>query len=136
MDTPVGEPVAGTVTWVAPMVDERTRLVRARAQIPNPDGLLRQGMFAEVDASLSSPAHALRVPASAVQRVGDRPFVFVRRESDLFAARRVQVEARLPSDELVISAGIDQDDDVVVAGGFSLKSALLASRLGAGCSDH
>lgn len=136
VDTPGGEPVAGSVTWVAPVVDERTRLVRARAEVPNPRGLLRQGMFAQVAISLSAPNHTLRVPSAAVQRVSDQPFVFVQREPDLFAARRVQVEARLPSDELVISAGLGADDDVVLAGGFSLKSALLASRLGAGCADH
>ncbi len=130
------EPIAGSITWVAPVVDERTRLVRARGVVPNEGGRLRQGMFVDVDAALASQPDALRVPASAVQQLSDRPFVFVQREPDLFAARRVQLGARLPNDEYVVHSGLGLDDAVVVEGAFSLKSALLASRLGAGCADH
>ena len=50
-------------------------------------------------------------------------------------ARRVEVGDRLANDELVVIAGIEPGDAVVLDGGFTLKSALLASRLGAGCTD-
>ena len=130
-----GGPIRGTVTWVGPVVDERTRLVRARAVVPNPDGLLRQGMFADVSAVLERLPGAVRLPSSAVHRVSDLPFVFVQEEPDLFAATRVEVGDRLATDEFVVNAGIGLDDAVVVEGGFTLKSALLASRLGAGCVD-
>jgi cobalt-zinc-cadmium efflux system membrane fusion protein len=128
-------PLEGAVSWVGPVVDERTRLVRARALVANPGGVLRQGMFADVTAVLEARPDAVRLPASAVHQVSDLPFVFVQEEDDLFAARRVEVGERLPSDEFVIRAGIGLDDAVVLAGGFALKSALLASRLGAGCAD-
>ena len=132
----VAEPISGAVTWVGPVVDERTRLVRARAVVDNPEGLLRQGMFADVTAKVAALPDAVRVPTSAVHQVSERPFVFVRQESDLYAARRVHLGARLPSDEYVVSSGLQSDDAVVLTGGFALKSALLASRLGAGCADH
>lgn len=130
-----GEPSRGTVTWVGSAVDERTRLVRARAVLPNPGGRLRQGTFADVSVVLESPPEAVRLPTSAVHKVSELPFVFVQEEPDLFAARRVEVGSRLADDELLVSAGIRPDDVVVVDGGFTLKSALLASRLGAGCVD-
>lgn len=127
--------IDGTITWVGPVIDERTRMVRARGVVPNSDRGLRQGMFAAVTAVLESIPDSLRLPASAVHRVDDLPFVFVRGEPDLFEARRVDVGDRLPSSEFVIRAGISPDDIVVLVGGFALKSALLASRLGAGCAD-
>ena len=130
-----GEPVLGSVTWVGPVVDERTRLVRARAVVPNRDGMLRQGMFADVTAVLEELPGSVRLPSSAVHRVGDLPFVFVQEEEDLFEARRVEVGDRLDDDHLVVTAGIGSSDAVVMDGGFTLKSALLASRLGAGCAD-
>ena len=130
-----GEPVLGNITWVGPVVDERTRLVRARAVVPNPDGVLRQGMFADVTAILENLPGSVRLPSSAVHRVGDLPFVFVQEEDDLFEARRVEVGNRLDDDHLVVTAGIGTSDAVVMDGGFTLKSALLASRLGAGCAD-
>jgi len=129
-DSPTGQ-----VTWVAPVVDEKTRMVRARAVVPNPHGALRQGMFADVSAVLDASTDSVLLPASAVHRLSDLPFVFVQQEADLFAARRVEVGDRLPSDEYVIRTGISADDSVVLTGGFTLKSALLASRLGAGCAD-
>lgn len=128
-------PVRGAVSWVGSAVDERTRLVRARAVVPNPERLLRQGMFADVTAVLASSPGAVRLPTSAVHQLSDLPFVFVQEEPDLFAARRVEVGNRLADDQLLVSAGIHPDDVVVVDGGFTLKSALLASRLGAGCVD-
>ena len=130
-----GAPVLGNITWVGPVVDERTRLVRARAVVPNPEGMLRQGMFADVTALLENLPGSVRLPSSAVHRVGDLPFVFVQEEDDLFEARRVEVGDRLDDDHLVVTAGIGSSDAVVMDGGFTLKSALLASRLGAGCAD-
>ena len=130
-----GESVEGKITWVSPVTDERTRLVRARGAVPNDNGALRHGMFADVTPRVGSEANGLRVPASAVHRINNLPFVFIRLETDLFAARRVEAGDRSQSDEVTIRAGLSKDEDVVVTGGFSIKSALLASRLGAGCTD-
>ncbi len=131
-----GQALAGVVSWIGPVVDERTRLVRARAVLDNPGGVLRQGMFADVTAIVEALPDAVRLPSSAVHQLSELPFVFVQQEADLFAARRVELGVRLPSDEFVIRAGIGPEDAVVMTGGFSLKSALLASRLGAGCAHE
>jgi cobalt-zinc-cadmium efflux system membrane fusion protein len=60
--------------------------------------------------------------------------VFVRSEDDLYEARLVRLgEVRDGAVEVV--AGLSAGDPVVVAGSFELKSQLLISRLGAGCTD-
>jgi len=128
-------PARGTISWVGPVLDERTRLVRARAVVPNAERYLREGMFAEVSTALERPHGALQLPSSAVHRVGDLPFVFVKQEEDLFEARRVELGERLANDKLVVNDGLQAGEAVVMEGGFTLKSALLASRLGAGCTD-
>lgn len=143
VDTPIqvtvrgleGEVVEGQITWLGPIVDPKTRMVRARGVVPNDAGALRDGMFADITAIVGEHPGALRLPASAIHRIDNLPFVFVRKEPDLFAAQRVRVGDRLPSDEIVVHEGIQADDAVVTTGGFSIKSALLASRLGAGCTD-
>ena len=127
--------VEGRITWVSPVVDPRTRLVLARGAVPNDDGALRQGMFAEVSAILEAHPDAIVLPSSAVHRVDEAPFVFVRVEPDLFAARRVDIGDRTAAGEVPVFRGILSDDAVVMRGGFAIKSALLASRLGAGCTD-
>lgn len=125
----------GRVTWVGPSVDQRTRMVRARGVVPNDEGRLRDGMFADVAVTLDVHPGALRLPADAVHRLDSLRFVFVRLEPDLFAARRVELGDRLPSDEIIVHGGVDPADEVVSQGSFVIKSALLASRLGAGCTD-
>lgn len=41
-----GRPVTGFVAYVAPDLEVRTRTVKVRLNVPNPDGRLRPGMFA------------------------------------------------------------------------------------------
>jgi len=128
-------PIEGQITWVSPLTDERTRMVRARGVLPNADRLLRHGMFANVSAQTSKSGQAMRLPASAIHQIDNHPFVFTKLEEDLYAARRVEVSRRLPSDEFLVLSGIRPEDEIVMTGGFSIKSALLAERLGAGCTD-
>jgi len=48
LDVPAfpGRPVTGFVAYVAPDLEVRTRTVKVRLNVPNPDGRLRPGMFA------------------------------------------------------------------------------------------
>ncbi|MDP7111650.1 MAG: efflux RND transporter periplasmic adaptor subunit, partial [Myxococcota bacterium] len=78
VDGVVGQTFQGEVTWVASEVDPRTRTVTARAEIDNPDGLLRAGQFAHATVQLTLPHDGATVPLDAVQRVGDEEVVFVR----------------------------------------------------------
>lgn len=131
-----GEPLRGELVWLSPQVNERTRMVRARASVPNDRGVLRHGMFAEVRAGLEAPAETLVVPGEAVQDIDGLAFVFVKAEPDLYEARRVEVgPAPAGGGRVAVSEGLDPADEVVVAGGFTMKTEFLKSRLGAGCVD-
>jgi cobalt-zinc-cadmium efflux system membrane fusion protein len=59
----------------------------------------------------------------------------VKSSEDLFEARPVTLGVKY-NGRVQIAAGLGPDEPVVVAGGFALKSQLLASRLGAGCVDE
>ena len=39
------EEVTGKVTWISTAVDERTRTLQVREELPNPDGRLRANTF-------------------------------------------------------------------------------------------
>ena len=125
----------GKLTWIASEVDERTRMARARAELSNPDGLLKARMFARARIVTKHIEGAVLVPPSAIQHVEGRAFVFVRAEDDLFEARVVELGAVLDGRQEVRS-GLRANEPVAVAGGYALKSQLLISRLGAGCADH
>lgn len=128
------QPFAGKLTWIAAQVDDRTRMVRARAEVPNPNGALKAQMFARARILTGNSDQAVIIPQSALQQVEGRPFVFVRLEDDLYEARPVRLGAR-NNGEVEILTGLKSDEPVAVAQSFVVKSQLLISRLGAGCAD-
>ena len=65
-------------------------MARARAEVANPDGLLKDRMFAKARILTRDGAEALLVPPSAIQRVEGKRFVFVKLADDLFDARAVR----------------------------------------------
>ena len=127
-----GESFRGTLTWLSTRVDDRTRLAEGRVELPNPDGRLKAHMFARALIATAYDDHALVVPGDAVQHVSGTPVVFVKAGEDLFEARPVSLGASR-GDRVQVTGGLFPGEPVVVAGGFALKSQLLASRLGAGC---
>lgn len=131
-----GRTFPGKIFWVAPALDERTRMLRAIAEIDNRDGLLKSGLFGDVRPAGRNPAaNALAVPADALQSVDGQPFVFVRLEEDLFELRRVAA-GRKANGVVTIAAGLSPRDQVVSTQAFALKSEVLRARLGASCADH
>lgn len=134
VDSVPGRVFTGRLTWVGLGVDERTRMARARAEFANPDRLLKDKMFATARILTRPARSALLVPDASIQTVGGRPFVFVKRAADLFEVRAVQPGAR-QAGRVEILAGLKPDEAIAVTHAFALKSAMLMSRLGAGCAD-
>jgi cobalt-zinc-cadmium efflux system membrane fusion protein len=131
-----GQTFVGTLTWVSPTVDDRTRMVQGRVEVPNAAGHLKAHMFARARITTVHTDRAVVVPLSAVQNVTGTTVVFVQSfDDDLFEARPVTLGAKHDG-QVEILAGLTPHETVVVAGGFALKSQLLASRLGAGCVDE
>lgn len=67
----------GTVYFVDPRVNPDTRTVLVKARLPNPDGRLRAGMFANLELILQVRKQAVVIPESALLLEGDRASVFV-----------------------------------------------------------
>jgi cobalt-zinc-cadmium efflux system membrane fusion protein len=125
----------GRVTWVGSSIDPETRMVEARAEVANPDRMLRHGMFGRARIGSQTASEALWIQADAVQYVDGHPFVFARLSDDLFEVRKVVIGGSAGG-RFTVTAGLHPEDEIVVAHSFILKSELLKSRLGAGCVDH
>jgi cobalt-zinc-cadmium efflux system membrane fusion protein len=134
VDSLPGRVFTGKLTWISPAVDERTRMARARAEFANPERLLKDKMFARARVLTRQTAAALLVPVAAIQRIAGQPFVFVQQGADLFDARAVQLGAQYDGRQEVL-AGLKPQECIAVRHAFAIKSALLMSRLGAGCAD-
>jgi HlyD family secretion protein len=64
------EAFTGTVRAIAPVLDPRTRTVAVQIDVPDPQGKLKPGMFAQLAIQTGQHAGALMVPKDAVLRVG------------------------------------------------------------------
>lgn len=124
----------GTLTWIGPEVDQRTRMAQARAEIPNPDRTLRAHMFAQARILTRQGEEAMLLPTAAIQWMDGHPLVFVKLAEDLYEARAVDL-GTIQETSVEITGGLDLRERVAVRSTFALKSQLLLSRLGAGCVD-
>jgi RND family efflux transporter MFP subunit len=129
-----GQVFPGTVDLVGPTMDEKTRTVKVRIAVANPDGKLRAGMFAAVLLYLPGEVEALVVPRAALLADQGRSFAFLHHHGD-FYVRRPVVTGRSSLDWVEVTAGLSGGETVVTSGAFLLKSDVLRSKMGAGCAD-
>lgn len=130
-----GQTVEGRLTWIDTAVDERSRLVRARAEVQQNARQLSVGLYGRARIITDSARPAVLVPQDSLQKHERQAFVFVQEQPDLFQLRKVNVGASR-SGSVEILAGLTSNDRVVSTGAFLVMSEFLKSRLGAGCTDH
>jgi cobalt-zinc-cadmium efflux system membrane fusion protein len=136
-DTGGGE-LAGTVSWVSTAVDDKTRTVRVRVDLPNPDGTLKGNTFGTGRVVLREERRAVVVPKDAIQSDGCCQIVFIRDRDYLkdgapkvFHVRQVRPGAR-DETHVELLAGVLPGEVVVTKGSAALRGELLRGNLGEG----
>ncbi len=124
----------GTVDFVGPTMDERTRTVKVRVAAANPDAKLRAGMFASVRIFLPGAEEALAVPSASVLADEGRSFVFVHHHGEYWIRRPVEPGRRW-ADWVEVTRGLSGGETLAADGAFLLKSDVLRAKMGAGCAD-
>jgi cobalt-zinc-cadmium efflux system membrane fusion protein len=121
-----GEVFKGTITFIADLVNPKTRRITVRSTVPNPANRLKPEMFATISLGEGDPRPVVVVPRGAVQTIEGRPSVFVAEAGGRFVPRAITLGAE--ADGLVEAAsGLAVGERVAVAGAFALKSELLKS---------
>ena len=77
VDGLAGSVFAGQVSRLGYALDEATRTMLVEADLPNPDGELRPGMYAKVRIGVEKHADALLIPADALVMEKTAAFAFV-----------------------------------------------------------
>jgi len=120
----------GTVSYISPMVDPRTRSAQVRVAVQCEHGTLWPGMFVQVEITATDQANpdpppVIAVPEDALQTVGGLPSIFVpvANEPNTFARRPVAIGK--PVAGLVpVYSGLVEGESFVVSGSFILKAEL------------
>ncbi len=130
--------IDGKLAWISTAVDEKTRTVKVRADLPNPEGRLRAYTFGTGKIVLREEKGAIVVPNDAVQWEGCCHVVFVRDKDFLkegspkvFHVREVRVGVKDDQNTEVI-AGVLPGEIVAAKGSGVLRAELLKGNLGEG----
>ncbi|MCY1043683.1 efflux RND transporter periplasmic adaptor subunit [Corallococcus sp. bb12-1] len=130
-----GPPREATLSRVASSVDPRTRTVRVRVELPNPDGSLKAGAFLRARIQVSDEKEMLLVPQVAVQRADGKSLVFVKTGAGIFEPTQVEL-GDVFSDSVEVVKGLASGAEVVTTGAFLLKTEVLKDSIGAGCCEE
>ena len=114
------ERFAGRITAILPSADAASRTITVRAELPNPRGRLKPGMFAQVSLSPDT-RRALLVPSEAVIRTGRRNLVMLKQDEGAFLPAEVEI-GREANGRTEILAGLSEGEQVVTSGQFLIDS--------------
>jgi Cu(I)/Ag(I) efflux system membrane fusion protein len=116
----VSEAVTGTISYLAPTIDEATRTLKARLDVDNAAGMLRPGAFVNAELSLMV-GHGLVLPESAVIRTGTRNIVFVVHGGEHIQPREVKL-GPLVEGAYRVDAGVTAGEEVATGAQFLIDS--------------
>lgn len=110
------------VTYVAAAIDPITHRLPVRAEIENPDGVLKPEMFATFRINTSEASRAPAVPEAAVVYEDDAAHVWVAQGNDILAIREIRTGRR--SDGMVeVTSGLRVGERIITSGSLFIDRA-------------
>jgi len=116
-----GETFTGRVRYIEPQVNEKTRTVPLKLEVPNTRGRLRAGMYATVRFRPVVARDAVLAPTLAVLRTGQRNLVVVADGNGQFTPRDVELGAE-GDGKVAIARGLEAGERVVTSSQFLIDS--------------
>jgi RND family efflux transporter MFP subunit len=111
----------GTVTYVSPTVEEKTRTIKVRLEVDNAAGELKPDMYADVLLQVDL-GQGLVVPDGAVINAGERRLVFLDLGEGRFEPREVKLGVKVNDGGFQVLSGLADGDRVVTSANFLLDS--------------
>jgi len=123
--------ISGVVTFISPVVNEKTNSIKIRVEIDNPNNRFKPGMTAR--AKIEVPLNdipKIAVPSESVLQTGKRALVYVLtdKEKKTFQAKEVSL-GKNNGEFYLIEDGLKENEEIVYSGTFFVDSSLqLAGR--------
>jgi RND family efflux transporter MFP subunit len=122
----------GRLVNIGTRVDPQTRTVPIRFELPNPEGVFRAGLFANVYLETQRTQDGLAVPEQAIVLDNGRPLVYVMLGGETFQRREVELGIR-DNGWVEVLAGVQDGERVATRGAYAIKLASLSpASFGAG----
>ncbi|MCP5116030.1 MAG: efflux RND transporter periplasmic adaptor subunit, partial [bacterium] len=121
VDAYPGRRWTGKIVYLDPVLDDKTRTLKARVAVENPDGKLRPRMYVNVKLRPAVAGGVVRVPEEVVLRTGERSVVIVQTEPGLFEPREVELGSAGGGYQ-EIRRGLEAGEMVVASSQFLIDS--------------
>jgi Cu(I)/Ag(I) efflux system membrane fusion protein/cobalt-zinc-cadmium efflux system membrane fusion protein len=118
----VGKTLEGKITYIYPYLQNETRTVKARIELPNPGLELKPDMYANVRIETQPARDILAIPDHAVLNSGKGQTVFVALGEGRFEPRAVTTGVGNDEGYIQILSGLSEGERVVTAAQFMLDS--------------
>jgi RND family efflux transporter MFP subunit len=115
-----GEKFSGKITYIYPYLENETRTVKVRIELPNRDFKLKPDMFGNIIVNVEI-GRRLTVHEDAVIYTGERKIVFVDRGEGLFEPREVKLGLKT-GDYYEVLNGLREGERVVTSANFLIDS--------------
>lgn len=113
--------ITGRIDYINPFVNPDTRTVEVRMTVSNRGFVLKPEMYVKINIVTGKTSNSISVPKTAVLRTGKMDMVYVKKSGNIFAPRKVEIEAEKDG-KYLIKSGIDEGDEIVVSAGFLIDS--------------
>jgi cobalt-zinc-cadmium efflux system membrane fusion protein len=117
-----GRTFTARIAMAGPMLDPVTHRLPVRAEIDNPDGILKPQMFVAFKIMASDATEAPAIPESAVLTEGDSARVWIETAHQSLALRQVRL-GREQDHEVEVVDGLKPGDRVVSSGAVFIDRA-------------
>ncbi len=111
----------GKVARTSWALQSSNRTLRCEIDIPNADGKLRPGMYAQLELTVAERQDTLALPKTAILQQDGQHYCLVRNEQGTLERRNLQVGIRSNS-EIEVLAGVQESDSVVASNGSAFKA--------------
>lgn len=120
VDAYPGQTFAGRVDFIWQAMDPATRTAKVRCAFPNPEGLLKLGMYVSITLK-PRLGRALAIPDSGVFRTGTHNIVFIDRGDGYLRPVEVELGAHA-GHEFVVRKGLRAGERIVSSANFLIDS--------------
>jgi membrane fusion protein (multidrug efflux system) len=107
--------LAGKLNFIDATIDQKSGTLQVRISVPNPDRLLRPGLFVRVIVAAFENPNGIRIPQQAVQELQGLKTVYVVGAEDKAEARQIVANYRIGND-WVVDSGLNAGDRIVTEG--------------------
>jgi Cu(I)/Ag(I) efflux system membrane fusion protein len=122
-----GKEFNSTISFIDPLINPQTRTATVRAELNNPQQLLKPEMFVKgkIKASLSVSGKSIVIPNTSLLWTGKRSVVYVKvpnTEFPAFEMREITLGASL-GEYYIVENGLTEGEEIVTNGVFAIDGA-------------